>query len=102
MGTPRQPSTIGHDAPHKKCMLLPEKESSNLQKKKKERKGEEEVENSSRAEGLSGVKLAPWRVSDGLLNVSSDEVKDVSLCLWPGFNQAPAGPSGTSRGFTNA
>lgn len=56
------------------------------------KKGEEEVENSFRAEGLGGVNLAPWRVSDGLLNVSSDEVKDVSLCLWPSFNQAPAGP----------
>lgn len=64
----------------------PWEESSNLQK------GEEEVENSFRAEGLGGASLAPWRVSDGLLNVSSDEVKDVSLCLWPSFNQAPAGP----------
>lgn len=68
-------------------MLLPEKKALIYNKK-----GEEEVENSSRAAGLGGANLAPWRVSDGLLNVSSDEVKDVSLCLWPSFNQAPAGP----------
>lgn len=67
--------------------VAPCEESSNLQKK-----GEEEDENSFRAEGLGRVSLAPWRVSDGLLNVSSDEVKDVSLCLWLSFNQAPAGP----------
>jgi len=53
IGTPRQPSTIGHDAFIKNACSTPEKKALIYKKK------EEEVENSFRAEGLCRVSLAP-------------------------------------------
>lgn len=55
MGTPRQPSTIGHDAFIKNACRSLRKKALIYHKKK----GEEEVENSFRAAGLGGENLTP-------------------------------------------